>query len=357
MFFTAEYLVRNSARRRGLKVSPTARSGARGVLYYVAVFAGIGFFQRRAKMFRAVHDLAVPAMLGIMAFATTTARCQEPSPGAVEAVTIVTVVGKNSRQRAVTLPKDDVLVYEGQVRKRVMDWVPARDQHSVLQLAIVIDDADGKKFGHQLEELRKFILAQPPTTSVGIYYALGGHLQAAAQINPDHQTVAKALRLPMGSSGDLVSVYDPVMQLIAGWPNTSARREILLITEGYDFLHHERFSSDLQATVDAAQHAGILIHTIFVNARRLLPDSDDIGRSNLFQIAEETGGAPLLGDARTPESFAPLLSQLETALGNQYFLVWATSPSKRKGGELRSFKIRVEEENVRTIAPKKAFVP
>ena len=120
---------------------------------------------------------------------------------------------------------------------------------------------------------------------------------------------------------------------------------------------HERFSPDLKATVDAAQHAGILIHPIFVNAGRLLPDSDGIGRSNLFQIAEETGGAPLLSDTRTPESFAPLLTQLETALSHQYFLVWATNPSQRKGGELRSFKIRVEQENVRIIAPKKAFVP
>jgi hypothetical protein len=308
-------------------------------------------------MFRGVRDLAVPALLGTIVFATTTAPCQQPSPEMVGAVTIVTVVGKNSKQPTVVLSRDDVLVYEGQVRKRVIAWVPARDQHNVLQLAIVIDDADGRRLGHQLEDLRKFVLAQPPTTSIGIYYALGSHLQAAAPINPDHQAAAKALRLPMGSYGDLVSVYDPVMQLIAGWPNTSARREILLITEGYDFLHHERFSPDLQATVDAAQHAGILIHPIFVNAGRLLPDSDSIGRSNLFQIAEETGGAPLLGDIRTPESFAPLLTQLETALSNQYFLVWETNPSKRKGGELRSFKIRVEQENVRIIAPKKTFVP
>ncbi len=161
----------------------------------------------------------------------------------------------------------------------------------------------------------------------------------------------------MGSYGDLVSIYDPVMQLMAGWPNTSARREILLITEGHDFLHRERYSPDLQATVDAAQHAGILIHPIFVNAGRLLPDSDGVGRSHLFQIAQETGGEPLLGDIRTPESFAPLLTQLETALSNQYFLVWEANPSKRKGGELRPFKILLEQKNARILAPGKGFVP
>jgi len=289
-------------------------------------------------MFRGVRDLAVPALLGTIVLGTTTAPCQPPSPEMVGAVTIVTVVGKNAKQPTVALPRDDVLVYEGPVRKRVIAWVPARDQHNVLQLAIVIDDADGKRLGHQLEDLRKFVLAQPATTSIGIYYALGGHLQAAAPINSDHQAAAKALRLPMGSYGDRVSICDPVMQLMAGWPNTSARREILLITEGHDFLHRERYSPDLQATVDAAQHAGILIHPIFVNAGPLLPDSDSVGRSNLFQIAQKTGGASLLGDIRTPESFAPLLTQLETALSNQYFLVWETNPSKRKGGELRSLQ-------------------
>lgn len=81
-------------------------------------------------MFCAVRDLAVPALLGTIVFATTTtARCQQPSSEVVGAVTIVTVVGNNATQPTVALPKDEVLVYEGQVRKRVIAWVPARDQH------------------------------------------------------------------------------------------------------------------------------------------------------------------------------------------------------------------------------------
>jgi hypothetical protein len=67
---------------------------------------------------RGVRDLAVPALLGTIAFATTTAPCQQPSPEMVGAVTIVSVVGKNAKQPTVALPRNDVLLYEGPVRKR-----------------------------------------------------------------------------------------------------------------------------------------------------------------------------------------------------------------------------------------------
>jgi hypothetical protein len=310
-------------------------------------------------MFPALPTLVFSALFAVILVApgATRAQQQPASPGLVRVETIVTVLGNKSSPPP-AIQKDDVTVYEGQVRKDVLYWLPARGDRASLQLAIVIDDADSNRIGNQFNQLRKFILVQPETTSIGIYYANSGVIRTASQLNPDHQAVAKALRLPLGTFGNLASVYDSLQRLMAGWPLTGARREILLISEGFDpWSRGLDCPPDVDAATNMAQHYGILIHPIFVNAVGRFAPFDISGRGYLYEVAHETGGRPLLQGTWTPASFEPLLSELETALQNQYFLVWATNPSKVKTGQLRPFKIRLEENDVRVVAPGKVFVP
>lgn len=295
--------------------------------------------------------------------------------GLVAVAVVVTVLTKKSKAPA-EIQKEDIIVREGGVRKAIEAWVPARGDHDSLQLAIVIDEASRKDLGGQYESLKKFITAQPPNSSIGIYYALGNSLRPAAQLTTDHNAAAKSLRPPLGDFGNLVGPYSAVSQLIDGWPITLARREILFLTPGFDLIHRERYSSDMRAVIEEAQRSGIVVHPIMVNSPSArLTEYSEIARSNLTELADETGGAPLVGSLTSPLSMpeetggspirdtipildlGPVLKSLGTVLENQYFLVWRTTPSKNKNGELRSFSLQAEDRNLRLTAPAKVFVP
>jgi hypothetical protein len=149
--------------------------------------------------------------------------------------------------------------------------------------------------------------------------------------------------------------------LIGGWPVTGARREVLLFSDGFDYLRKERFSPDVQLTIDKAQQAGILIHAIYESTagrpgrnRRVA----NIGQGNLNQICDGTGGYAFFSGDRSPLSINPYLSQVGMVLKNQYFLTFATTPSKNGGkGEYRSIKVLTERRDVELKAPDKVFVP
>ncbi len=223
----------------------------------------------------------------------------------------------------------------------------------------MIDDSLQKSFGSQIQALSAFITSQPKSTSVGVFYAANGTIQAASQFNPDSEAVAKTIRLPTGTYGAASSIYQSLMQLIGGWPVTGARREILLFSDGFDYLRKERFSPDVQSTIDKAQQGGILIHAIYEStagrpgrSRRV----SSIGQGNLNQICDGSGGYAFFSGDRSPISIDPYIDQVGMVLKNQYFLTFATTPSKNGAkGELRSIKVSTERRDVQLKAPVESF--
>jgi hypothetical protein len=276
----------------------------------------------------------------------------------VSITTVVTVLGPKFTAPP-AIGKEDVIVNEGQARKDVTGWTPAQGDKAGLQLAILIDDANNRDLGKQIGDIGDFIKAQPMSTAVGVYYASNGTITAASQFSVDKDAVAKTVRMPMGNFGASTSIYLSLMNLISGWPVTGARREILLIADGYDRLRRMRFSPDVSATIEKAQQAGIIIHPIFANAagragfnQRLIT----IGQGNLNQLADGTGGQTFFQGTRTPMTFLPFFTQMDMVLKNQYFLTFATSRSKKEKGEFRSIKVRTEQKNVEITAADKVFV-
>jgi hypothetical protein len=279
--------------------------------------------------------------------------------GKVPITTVVTATGKNFSP-APALGKQDITVREGKEVREVLNWIPAQGDHAGLQLAIVIDDSLRKSFGKELQSLSAFITSQPLSTSVGVFYAANGTLSIASQFNPDSAAVAKTLRMPLGTYGANSSIYQSLMQLIAGWPVTGARREVMLISDGFDYLRKERFSPDVQTTIDKAQTAGIIIYGIYEPtagrpgvSRRIAI----IGQRNLSMVTDGTGGYIFYQGEGAPVSIDPYLTQFGTILKNQYFLTYATLPSKSEKGEYRSLKVITERRDVEIKAQDKAFVP
>ena len=73
---------------------------------------------------------------------------------------IVTAEGHHQKN-APEIEKADVLVHQGKEQVTVNDWAPAQ---GALQLLVMIDDGTDSDLGLQLEDLRKFMRAQPAGT-------------------------------------------------------------------------------------------------------------------------------------------------------------------------------------------------
>jgi hypothetical protein len=150
------------------------------------------------------------------------------------------------------------------------------------------------------------------------------------------------------------------MDLISKWHPSGARREILVIGDGIDRFRGGPASPDVTLTIERAQKAGIIIHTLYAReggreGRNLF--RVNYGQSNLAQMTDETGGESFFQGLSTPISFGPFLDQLDLILHNQYYLTFTTARSMKKKGELRRFKVTTEQHNVEISAPRAILVP
>ncbi len=306
-----------------------------------------------------ISSFLVLAVLMVIVFPARS-QDQPKSANGVPVTTFVTVLGPKYTAPP-ALSKSDVNVYEGKQKKEVTNWIPAQGDKAGLLLAIVIDDADRTDLGSQLGDLRSFVTSQANTTNIGVFYASNGTVQTASQFNQDHEAVAKTLRMPIGNGGAYSSIYLSLMSLMKGWPNTGARREILLIADGIDrFRGSYPISPDVDSTVDAAQKAGIMIHTLYAAGVGHVSQNSfrvTLGQSNLGKISDATGGDSFFQGFSTPISYGPYLQQLDMVLKNQYWLTYATDRSKKAKGELRGFRVRTEQKDAEISAAERIFVP
>lgn len=193
------------------------------------------------------------------------------------------------------ISRDEVMVYEGHDHDKVVDWVPAQGDHAALQLFILIDDSSSSSLGSQLQDIKQFIEAQPASTLIGVAYMQNGISRVLQDLTSDHAAAAKSLRLPMEEAGANASPYFSLSDLIKKWPATSARREVLLVTDGIDRYYG---TGDLQdpyvdAAVDDAAKAGIEVSAIYNPGAGHFAHSywqTYWGQIYLSQIADRTGG-------------------------------------------------------------------
>jgi hypothetical protein len=285
-------------------------------------------------------------------------QAQQQNPSATVPVRmVVTVLGRNfSAPPAVN--REDVRVFEGKEQLAVSEWTPARGPQGSLDFAVVIDDNANTNLGLQLADIGDFVKELPSAARAAVFYAGNGTVQVASDFTSDHAVAAKALRLPLGSVGAYSSIYLSVMDLIKRWPAASSRREMLVVSDGIDRFRGDPFSPDVQSTVEQAQKAGIMIHTIYAtgvgrfsrNLFRL-----NYGQSNLAQIADETGGEAFFQGTYTPIDYMPYLKNLQMVLNNQYLLTFLAEP--RKKAELKKFRVRTELKDAEVSAADAALVP
>jgi hypothetical protein len=289
---------------------------------------------------------AAIALAGITA---TTVRAAEP------VTTTVTAVGKKNAQPP-PIKKDDVELYQGKERLQVADW----RKGETLFLAVLIDDSLDQNIASQWRDLRAFMMAQPPTTYIGVFYGRNGAAMVGQDFTKDHAAAAKALRIPYGGFGAFSSPYLELQDLIKRLPGEGERRSILLISSGIDYFRGNfgPISPDVDPTIEHAQKANINIWTVYA------PDAGHAGRgffrrnnaqSELSEISEETGAESYFLGFGPPVNLKPYFDEISLHLNNQYLLTFEGSGGKR--GRFERIRVTSEIPKVEFMTPSGVFLP
>jgi len=299
------------------------------------------------------------AMLGTILGALGVGTGVAQQATGVPAHMVVTVEAKKGTEIPV-INRDDVMVYEGRDRDQVTEWIPAQGDHAALELFVLLDDGSNSTMGTQLDDIRKFIDAQPATTKIGVAYMQDRIAKVVQNLTTDHALAEKALRLPLGMEGVNGSPYFSVSDLVKRWPASSARREVVVATDGIDRYYGVGDPQDpyLDAAIDDAIRAGITVSAIYT------PDAGHFGHSHwqtywgqiyLSRLAEETGGeAYSIGFTGPPVSFAPYLDNVANRLNHQYLLTFLAKPQKK--ADWQKVRVRTEVSNADLVAADKAWV-
>ena len=303
---------------------------------------------------------AMVVMALLVASPGRTAAQEPPSASGVPAHMVVTGEARHGSDVPL-INREEVMVYEGHDRDEVSSWVPAEGDHAGLELFILLDDASGVSLGPQLEDLRRFINSQPASTKIGVAYMQNGIARIEENLTSDHRQAAKGLRLPLGISGINASPYFSLGDLIKHWPETDARREVLVVSDGIDRYYGSGNLDDpyVASVIEEAQRAGVLVFAIYTPGVGHYGHSywrSYWGQLYLSHVAEETGGEGYyIGFSGPPVSFVPYLDDLSHRLNHQYLLTFLAKPQKKAG--LRQVKVRTEIRNAELVAAARFYDP
>jgi len=307
--------------------------------------------------------LVISTVLGLFSWASATGclAAEEATPANGPSAHMLATVEAVHGSNVPVINREDVLVYEGRDHDKVTGWVPAQGDHAGLELVVMLDDGSNISLGSQLEDIRQFIAAQPASAKIGIAYMQNGIARMEQNLTSDHALAAKALRLPMGIRGVNGSPYFPLTDLIKHWPESTARREVLMVSDGIDRYYDSGDMLDpyLAAAIEDAQRAGVLVFAIYT------PGVGHYGHSYwrtywgqlyLAQVADETGGeAYYIGFNGPPVTFVPYLDDLAHRLTRQYFLTFTAKPQRKSG--LQRVKVTTEVPNAELVSADRVYVP
>lgn len=300
------------------------------------------------------------AVFAFLAFAAANAVAQQSSAGTGVPVHVVVTVEARKGGETPVINREDVMVHEGHDRDTVIDWVPAQGEHAALELFILLDDGSNITLGTQLDDIRKFIVAQPDTTIIGVGYMRNGAAQVVQNPTSDHALAAKALRPPLGTRGANGSPYFSLTDLMKRWPETTARRAVLVATDGIDPYYGAGDLQDpyLDEAIDSALRAGITVSAIYT------PGVGHYGHSYwqtywaqiyLSKLSDETGGeAYYVGFTGPPVSFTPFLDDMGKRLAHQYVLTFLARTPKKAGWQ--RIRLMTEVPNADLVAPRRVWV-
>jgi hypothetical protein len=309
-----------------------------------------------------VHDALI---VSLAVFVTSFPLLAQQRRAAVPVRMTVTVRLLDKDKRMPDVSREDVIVRQDNHRLKITGWRSARGGQAGLDLFILIDDTSDPSLGSQLDDLRAFINAQPQTTSVGVGYMRNATVQIVQNFTAEHSQAAKALRLPVASSGAYGSPYLSVIDLMKRWPGHPNRREMIMVTDGIDrarggprYRGLSFITPDVDSASRVAQRTGTIIHTIFTRGvGRLGSNFWEItnGQNGIAKLSDETGGWSFYLGTQNSVSFQPYLDDLQSILDNQFLLDFQALPGNKAG--LQHVRLTTEVAGVELDSADSVWVP
>lgn len=299
-----------------------------------------------------MHKVVWLALAGSLLSAAQTA------PVAGTPAEIVVTLGHSYGVKLPVLTQDVLTITQHYEPLQITNLIPLRDERAPLELFLLVDNCSSCEPGTKFEELRRFISAQPLTTSIGVAYIRGGHLQVAENPTRDRERAVKALNVPEGNKP--ANPYTALTELINSWGKTSARRVVLMISNGIDPGAAEaQQDPSVEAAIAAAQRAGVIVYAMYhPSADYLEGDFSEIyaGQVQLAHLAMETGGEAYFVSLGPLPSLAPFLADLSDHLSNQYVLQFLGNPVE-EAGSLEQVTVKSKIHNVELMTPDRAWIP
>jgi hypothetical protein len=300
--------------------------------------------------------------LGMMSGPTLAATHKPDSSSDVPVHMVVTVKAHHGAQ-VPAVAADDVKVYQRDKRDMVTSWLPLQGDRAGLQLFILIDETSRESVSLQFKDIAKFIEEQPETTAIGIGYMRNGTVATLQDLTKDHGLAEKALRLPLGAASvGYTSPYLSLSELMKKWPETEDRREILMITSGFDplgggFLSDPYNDPYLQAAFDRAQRGGFIVYSIYTPGGGLASRGHfrtQLQQSGLDLLAQKTGGETYYLGFGAPVDFTPYLEDVSYCLKHQYELTFLAKGAKKS--TLEPVKVKTEMPNMSLVTAEEGYV-
>ena len=302
---------------------------------------------------------------------------QKPAPSTVQVHIVITDAALREEAEVPRLQKEDVKVKQGKNFLQVTQLIPAQGENAALQLIILINDTLNTSLGNNLNDIKDFIKAEPPTTVIGVGYMSNAGVTMLQNFTADHDLAVKAVRLPRGAFSTMDSPYLSLISVVKGWPQQNVRREVLMVTDGIDRLRGEKpqpsrlgpnfgtvyhsmpsISTDATSASEISQRYNVLVYPIYaVGIGRAGRSSWDLqlGLSGLTKIADETGGECFSLGTSQLVSFKPYLDRFQKMLSNQYYVVFQAVPGNKAG--FQRVKVQTELSNSELLSPDNVWVP
>jgi hypothetical protein len=269
-----------------------------------------------------------------------------PKATDVSAQMVITVNSAQHEGRSENLQADDLTVMLQNNPAPVVRLKRLTGDLSEMQLFVLLDDSTrSTSLGIQLPELKTFLESLPATTTVAVGYMRNGTFALAQAFTADHETAARALRLPQAIPGGNGSPYFALSDLVKHWPSKQSthRRAVLMLTDGVDRYYGTPTVDDpyVDAAIHGALKEGVMVYSVYLRGAGLYDHggwTTNTAQSRLIEVSEETGGYAYFQGFTDPVTISPFLKDFQNRLDNQY-QVTITALSE-KG--VRAVKVRTE---------------
>lgn len=266
--------------------------------------------------------------IGLAVLGIVTASAVGQVEGPVTTPALVRVEDKRGPE-APQVEASQVTVKLGDHDRRVTGWdaVLGGSGHGAgtgVELAILIDDGLQNGFGRMLGEMQSFVQSLPGDVAVSVGYMQNGRVVTQQGFTTEHDSAAKALRIPQGLPGGSASPYFCLSDYVKKWVPDGKAHIVLMISSGVDpYNGSTSIMNQNSPYVDTAtsdsQRAGVAVYSIYYTGAGLRGGRASFsGQSYLTQIGDATGGKAYYLGTGNPPTFRPYLKQFTDALYATY---------------------------------------